>query len=155
MKVRSATKLDIEAMVSLSYLKRKAYEKAQAQFWAYAKGAEKVQSDWFEELMARDDHILLVAEEEAITGFVIGRILPAPEVYDPGGLTLMIDDFCANDNDWQNIGSILLSEIKELGKEKGASQVLVVSGAHDKEKLDFLLSKGLSCASHWYVGEIK
>lgn len=155
MKIRSATKSDIEAMVALSYLKRKAYEKAQAKFWAYAEGAEDVQSDWFEELLMRDDHLLLVAEDESIVGFIIGRILPAPEVYDPGGLTLMIDDFCANDNDWQNIGSTLLSEIKELGKEKGASQVLVVSGAHDKEKLDFLISKGSSCASRWYVGEIK
>ena len=134
MKTRSATKSDTEAMVALSCLKRKACEKAQAKFWAHADGAEKVQSDWFEELLARNVHTLLVEEEESMVGFLTGRILPAPEVHDPGGLTLMVDDFCANDNAWQNVGSVLLNQIKELGKEKGVSQVLVVSGAHNKEE---------------------
>ena len=33
-------------------------------------------------------------ENSDIVGFIIGRLVPAPEVYNPGGLTLMIDDFC-------------------------------------------------------------
>lgn len=155
MKIRKATKSDIEAMVALSHIKRKAYEQAQPQFWKYAAGAEIVQSRWFTDLLTRDDHILLVAEASSIKGFIIGRLCPAPEVYDPGGLTLMIDDFCVQNSDWEKIGSALIDAIKSLGKENGAVQILVVSGAHDKEKLDFLIAKGLSCASHWYVGEIK
>jgi hypothetical protein len=38
--IRPATPQDIDALVSLSYEKRRAYEKAQRQFWRYAEGAE-------------------------------------------------------------------------------------------------------------------
>lgn len=41
-KASQATKTDITAMVDLSYQKRRAYEKAQPQFWRYADGAEEV-----------------------------------------------------------------------------------------------------------------
>ena len=34
-------------------------------------------------------HSLLCNGEEVI-GFIIGKLMPAPEVYNPGGLTLMI-----------------------------------------------------------------
>jgi len=184
-------------MVALSYIKRKNAEKAQGQFWRYASGAEEIQTKWFEELLGRDDHILLTSEEggkiysknfqnpdkitsgendepselgdrvqdpqlseagtekaKSIKGFVIGRLIKAPEVYDPGGLTLMIDDFCVTDNKWDEIASGLIAEIKILAKEKGASQILVVSGAWDITKKDFLTKIGLSVASEWFVGGI-
>ena len=93
-KVAQATKTDVASMVNLSYQKRRAYEKAQPQFWRYAEGAEEGQGKWFEELLGHDDHIILVAKSDTETiGFIIGRLVKAPEVYDPGGLTLMIDDF--------------------------------------------------------------
>ena len=146
---------DIPEMVALSYIKRKNAEKTQPQFWRYASGAEETQAKWFEELLARDDHILLSSEQNnQIQGFVIGRLVKAPEVYDPGGLTLMIDDFCVADNKWDEIASSLISEIKILAKEKGASQMLVVSGAWDITKKDFLYKIGLSVASEWFVGGI-
>jgi L-amino acid N-acyltransferase YncA len=148
-----ATRADIASMVDLSYQKRRAYEKAQPQFWRYAERAEKVQHKWFEELLEHNDYILLVAgNEEKIVGFVIGRLVNAPEVYDPGGLTLMIDDFCTND--WQSFGLELMNAIQALAKEKGAAQFYVVSGAHDHAKCDFLEKFGLSNAAKWYVGSI-
>ena len=154
MKIRDATEKDIEHMVGLSYKKRRFYEKAQPQFWKYADGAEEIQSDWFKELLHRDDHILLVAEKDTIKGFVIARLLEAPEVYNPGGLTLMIDDFCVENSGWNDIGMALLKEARKQGKAKGASQVLVVSGAHDDDKVEFLKREGLHCASHWYVAGV-
>lgn len=76
-----ANKTDIEPMVSLSYKKRKAYEKAQSQFWRYAEGAEELQHKWFKKLLGQDDNIILVAKSQLkIIGFIIGRLVKAPEV---------------------------------------------------------------------------
>ncbi len=122
-KIRLATVEDVSAMVALSYEKRRNYEKAQPQFWKYAEGAEEAQSKWFKELLERDDNILLVVElNHEITGFIIGRIMKAPEVYDSGGLTLMIDDFCVSDlSSWETVGNQLIVELKKFSKEKGAA----------------------------------
>jgi len=153
MEVILATKNDIEAMVTLSYYKRKEYEQAQPQFWHYADGAEQIQTKWFEELLEHKDYILLCARENSkVTGFIIGRLVKAPEVYNPGGFTLIIDDFCCED--WINTGKNLMSKIAEIAKEKGAIQFCVVVGNHDKTKCNFLENFGLSCASKWYVGAI-
>ena len=144
-------------MVALSYEKRRSYEIVQPIFWKYAGSAEdKVQKQWFEELMQKNDYILMVCEEnDKILGFVIGRIMKAPEVYDPGGLTLMIDDFCiAKELSWNLVGKELIDEIKILGVKNGATQLLVVSDAHDEEKNKFLSKIDLSIASYWYTGSV-
>ena len=156
MKILAATKADITSMVNLSYQKRRAYEKTQAQFWRYAEGAEEVQQKWFEELLERDDHIILAAKSDTETiGFIIGRLVKEPEVYDPGGLTLMIDDFCVKSRiDWQSVGLELMNAIRIIAREKGAAQFYVVSGAHDHAKCEFLEKFGLSYAAKWYVGSI-
>jgi len=150
-----ATTQDIREMVALSYQKRRDYEKAQPQFWQYAEGAEKIQDDWFRELLGKDDHIILVAKsEQKIIGFIIGRITPCPEVY-AAGLTLMIDDFCVSSLDlWESVGKKLIEEIKISSKKKEAQQILIVCGAHDKPKREFLKNTNLSIASEWYVGGV-
>lgn len=154
--VKRASESDIPAMVLLSYEKRRNYEQAQPQFWKYAEKAEEIQTEWFMELMKKDDYILLVAHmNNDMYGFIIGRIMPAPEVYDPGGLTLMIDDFCVKDPAlWQDVGTLLIDEIKALTKPKRAAQILVVCGVHDKPKGEFLKELGLNVASEWYVSSI-
>lgn len=79
----------------------------------------------------------------------------APEVYDPGGLTLMIDDFCMkSENLWESVGNKLVEVIKFEAKSRGASQILVVCGAHDYTKRQFLKEQNLSIASEWFVGNI-
>ncbi|MBX9977707.1 MAG: GNAT family N-acetyltransferase, partial [Alphaproteobacteria bacterium] len=152
--IRHAMALDIPAMVALSHEKRRAYEKVQPTFWRHAKGAEEAQTMWFNELLMQDDYILLVAEsEKMIAGFIIGRLMNAPEVYDPGGLTIMIDDFCVRDpSQWVTIGRELLARIKEIAKDKCAVQIVIVCGAHDEHKRHFLKQDDLTIASEWYVG---
>lgn len=156
--VRLATSVDIEQMVAMSYQKRRDYEKAQPQFWKWAGvDAEALQAKWFAELITRDDHVILVATEshEKIMGFIIGRLMPAPAVYNPGGLTLMIDDYCIeNERLWGSVGIKLINEIKIVAKAKKVVQILVVCGAHDKAKSQFLKNRGLVVASEWYVGSI-
>jgi hypothetical protein len=148
---------DIQSIVEMSYQKRLSYEKAQAQFWKYAGNiAELSQAKWFEELLAHDNHIMLTAQNnQKIAGFIIGKLMPAPEVYNPGGLTLMIDDFCvADDVEWHSVGYKLVQEIKAIAKTKEATQMLVVCGAHDEPKRRFLMNQNLSIASEWFVGGI-
>ncbi|MEN8236108.1 MAG: GNAT family N-acetyltransferase [Pseudomonadota bacterium] len=152
--IRSAQRSDIPTMVALSHAKRLSYEKAHPQFWRHATDANKAQSRWFETLITQEDHLLLVAESHGqVVGFVIGRLMKVPEVYDPGGLTLMVDDFCVEDLYlWPSIGNRLVDELKAQAKIKGATQILVVCGAHDQPKRCFLKRLGLSVASEWYVG---
>ena len=155
--IRTTQKSDISSLVEMSYRKRLSYEKAQSQYWKYAgSNAENVQAKWFEELLLRDDHIMLTAlGSNKIVGFIIGKLMHAPEVYNPGGLTLMIDDFCVlTEGGWPNVGSILIDEIKIIASTRGAAQILVVCGAHDEAKRRFLKNTGLTIASEWLVGDI-
>lgn len=153
--IRECGVKDINSMVALSHQKRLLYEKAEPQFWRYAKGAEDVQSQWFEELLKKDDYILLLAElKEDIVGFIIGQIIKAPDVYDPPGLTLMVDDFCVSAPLWNEVGYQLFNKIKLLAKIKEARQIVVVNGAHDQFKREFLKNHGLRVVTEWLVGEI-
>ncbi len=153
--IRPAIIADTKSMVALSDQKRREYEKAQPHFWRKAEQANETQTAWFEELLSNANHILLVAvDEHYIKGFIIGELKVAPEVYDPGGLTLMIDDFCVENSEWDRIGKPLLHVLKQQAKQKGAIQTLVVCGHHDKPKRQFLRSESLDIASEWYVGGI-
>lgn len=156
--VRTSQVSDVDAMVSLSKAKRKLYEKAQSQFWRYAGDeGDKAQGEWFKELLENKNYVMFTAESDTqeILGFIIGKLMPAPEVYNPGGLTLMIDDFCVqSENLLQSVGHELIEEIKAAAKVKGATQILVVCGAHDHPKRKFLGEQNLSIASEWFVGGI-
>jgi predicted acetyltransferase/RimJ/RimL family protein N-acetyltransferase len=156
--VRTSQLSDTLAMVSLSKAKRKLYEKAQPQFWRYAgEEGDNTQIQWFTELLEDKNYVMFTAENDTqeILGFVIGKLMPAPEVYNPGGLTVMIDDFCVkSENLWQSVGAKLIEEIKAAAKTKGATQILVVCGAHDHPKRKFLSEQNLQVASEWFVGGI-
>ncbi|KJV55566.1 acetyltransferase family protein [Orientia chuto str. Dubai] len=95
------------------------------------------------------------SDNQEILGFVIGKLMPALEVYNPGGLTLMIDDFCVqSENLWQSVGAKLIEETKAAAKARGATQILIVCGAHDHPKRKFLSEQNLQVASEWFVGGI-
>lgn len=99
--------------------------------------------------------VAILAPDETL-GFIIGKLMDAPEVYDPEGLSLMVDDFClADEDDWDDIGDKLINEISRIAKTRGAKQILVVCGAHDIRKKQFLKQEGLKVASEWHVGGIR
>ena len=154
--IRSSQLSDIPEMVCLSYQKRIAYEKAQPQFWRHAKNAEESQERWFEFLLSQKNFLMLTAvDNEKVLGFVIGELKEAPEVYDPMGLTLVIDDFCVQESAfWETVGEALIIEIKQQAKNLGAAQIIIVSGFHDENKKRFLKNSGLHCVSEWYVSGI-
>lgn len=154
--VRRSETCDIESMVSLSRAKRLDYEKTQPQFWRYAgETGDNSQKCWFKELLSNNDYLMYVAEDEnrGVLGFIIGQLVSHPMVYHPGGLTLMIDDFCVQSIDlWDTVGAQLIETVKMNAKSRGAVQILVVCGHHDHLKRNFLMSQNLSIASEWLVG---
>jgi hypothetical protein len=155
--VSKALESNLASMVKLSYKKRREYENAQPRFWRWAgESGEKIQAEWFSNLLKDDKYIILSAKmDDEVVGFIIGRLVPAPEVYDPGGLTIIIDDFCVlRENMWPTVGVCLIHEIKRQAKDKSTTQVVVVSGDHDKSKCNFLEKLGLTVASKWYVGGV-
>jgi len=143
---------DIRWMVELSETKRQNYEKYQPNFWKKNPDSAFVQMQYFEELLIDKNIIALVLSDKS--GFVMGRIITPPSVYD-AGLTLMIDDFCVSDinhnnsNPWFDQGQILLDEIIKIAKSREVKQILVVCGNHDKNKTEFLKKNNLTIASLW------
>jgi hypothetical protein len=73
-------------------------------------------------------------------------------VYDPGGLTCLVDDFIVEHPDlWRTVGKDLLKEACQQAQKLGAVQVVVVCGPFDQPKRDLLLSQGLFVASEWFT----
>ena len=131
--IRPTRLSDTATMSSLSKIKRLAYEKAQPQFWRYAgEEGDTAQRQWFKGQLEDKNYVMLTAENDTqeMLGFIIGKLTLAPEVYNPDGLT------------------------KAAAQRKDASQILVVCGAHDHPKRNFLSEQNLSIASEWFVGGI-
>ena len=154
LQIRPATPADVAAMVALSEQKRTDYAAYQPVFWRKAAGSAAVQTPYFRELLGRD-HILarVAVDGGTVVGFVIAAVMPAPAVYDPGGLTCLIDDFCVADPAmWTAAGAALLTDVQTAAAARGAVQSVVVCGHLDAAKRAFLRGAGLSLASKWYVG---
>ena len=146
--IRAAIKSDIDWMVELSHQKRLAYSKEQPNFWKMAENSDEVQQKYFEKELKNDNVIALIYEEKQ--GFIIGKLVTPPEVYD-AGLTLMIDDFCISGDLWMTIGKELLDECQKRAKNIGAKQILVVCGNHDMQKFSLLETMSMNIASRWYT----
>lgn len=150
--IREAIKLDVDWMVKLSHQKRLAYSKEQPNFWKMAENSDEIQKKYFEKELKNDDVIVLIYEEKQ--GFIIGKLVTPPEVYD-AGLTLMIDDFCIKSGDlWMTIGKELLDECQKRAKNMGAKQILIVCGDHDMQKFSLLETMNMNIASRWYTKTI-
>lgn len=149
--IHPATQSDVASMVQLSHQKRENYQKAQPTFWKMTDNSDAAQTEWFLSEIKKDDVIALCYENNL--GFIIGKLITPPEVY-CAGLTLMIDDFCVSNNQWQIIGKELLQECIKQAKIKNAQQILVVCGNHDVAKQKLLDEFGLGVVSNWYVKEI-
>jgi hypothetical protein len=147
--IRPAGPGDIPGMVELSALKRSAYEKHQPVFWRRAPDADARQGAFFEAQVRNDRVLCMVAEDpEGLQGFLIAAFVPAPPVYDPGGPTCLIDDFCVRTPSlWGTVGSALLARIREAAKGLQAAQLVVMCGHADVEKNRFLAEEGFGTAT--------
>lgn len=91
-----------------------------------------------------------------VDGFVIITAVSAPPVYDPGGLSSLIDDFVVSSPDkWVTAGAALLDAATAWAREQGAVQVVVVAGPHDRPKRAVLRDAGLYVASEWFTAPLR
>jgi len=150
--IRKAKKTDIDWMVEMSYQKRLNYSKKQKIFWKISENSNEIQKKYFEKELKNKNVIALIYQEKQ--GFVMGKLISPPEVYD-AGLTLMIDDFCVKSDDlWLTIGKELLCGCQREAKIMNAKQILVVCGDHDRQKFLLLEAMNMNVASRWYTKTI-
>lgn len=157
MTIRQVSPDDLNAIVGLSEEKRMQYEPYQPQFWRKAPDSAAKQLAFLQVQLQRENVIALVHEraDGLVDGFVIATLVPAPPVYAPGGLTCAIDDYwVAGGHDWQGTGTALLDEAARLAKQRGAAQVVVVTGARDEAKRAMLGQQEFSVASEWWVRSV-
>lgn len=156
MAVRQAGQHDIPRMVELSEAKRAGHAQHSPVFWRKAGNSAQVQRGFFATLLEQPDWLLLVHEHDgAVDGFIIGRLMPAPPVYDPGGNACLVDDFVvADDGLWGSSGVSLHQALEARARQAGAVVSITVSGAHDGPKRAALLGLGAQLASEWYVHAI-
>lgn len=154
MSEREAATSDVERMVRLADLKRREYERHAPVFQRPAPNAMEVHRPWFEKLVEDQDVGTFVHEDSAgeVDGFLTITLGPAPPVYDPGGLSSLVDDFAVSSSDrWRSAGAALLEAGKRWAQDHGAVQVVVVCGPHDEPKREVLQAAGLYVASEWFT----
>ena len=140
-------------MADLAAVRRQRYARWQPVFWRPAAGAQDKHRAYLSGLVAHGTVIALVSEHAGqLDGFLIATLVPAPPVYDPGGLTCLIDDFAvvpaAN---WPTAGAALLRAALAEAARRGAAQAVVVTGRRDHPKRRTLRSCGLDVTSEWWT----
>lgn len=156
MTIRPAGPGDLEALLRLAEARRIQYQTYQPIFWRPASNATEVQRPHLSRLIEDEDIIAIVAESDRqVVGFAIATLVPAPPVYDPGGLTCLIDDFTmATSEDWASVGEELLHHVGNAAHQRGATQIVIVTAHLDQSKRRALAAAGLSVASEWWVGSL-
>jgi ribosomal protein S18 acetylase RimI-like enzyme len=151
--VRRAEATDIEAAVALAERSRRPWQKLQPTFWRKAANSAAATEQFFVRLLTEPGTYFLVAVEGSkLLGFLIARKFPNPPVFDPGGDTYLIDDFCvAEPRLWLTLGEALLSHASTLIHEHGGAQIVVVSPDRDLAKAEMLRRSGLTIASSWWT----
>lgn len=153
MNIRRATEADIPRMVAIAEVKRVEYEGYSPVFWRKAPDSSPKQELFFQRVLAGTDVIALVAEiEDSLLGFIIGAVVTAPPVYNPGGLVCIVDDFAVADpTGWDSVGAALLAAMEQEAKARGAVLSVVVCAQRDRAKREALQRAGLTVASEWHV----
>jgi GNAT superfamily N-acetyltransferase len=151
--VRKAETTDIKAAVELVERSRRQFQKYQPTFWRKAANSAAATEKFFVHLLTEPDAFFLVAIEGIrLEGFLIARKFAAPPVFDPGGDTYLIDDFCvAEPHLWLSVGEALLSHATTLIHEHGGVQIVVVAADRDLAKTEMLRRSDLSIASNWWT----
>jgi GNAT superfamily N-acetyltransferase len=140
-------------MTTVAAIRREQYARYQPLFWRPAAGAQDKHRSYLASLVANDEVISLVSEDDGqLTGFLIATLTAAPPVYDPGGLTCLIDDFViVPAARWPTAGVELLRAGLAQAVRRGAVQAVVVTGHLDEPKRQALSACGLAVASEWWV----
>ena len=144
-------------MVELADDTRREYEPHAPVFQRPAANAREVHRPWLSQLVENPEVGSFVHEDSDgdVDGSAIITTVPAPPVYNVGGLSSLIDDFVMSSPDKSGTaGASLLDAAAAWARERGADQVVVVSGPHDGPKRAVLQDAGLYVASEWFTAPL-
>ena len=133
--------------------KRAQLELFEPVMWRRSQNVDEMTRIFFQHQVAEPNVILLVAEEgDAFLGFLNGMLQNAPPVYDPGGKTVMIDDFAVVEGAaGDRAASALMDAVMSEGRSRGAVQMIVVTAAQDARSAKWFEDKKLHVVSHWWT----
>jgi hypothetical protein len=150
--IRPAAAGDLDRILALAAAQREEYAGFQPRFWAPADGAVEAQRSYLLGLIEGGDAVALVSEPSF--GYAFGTLLPAPPVYERGPACLVVD-FAVEDRQlWPRVGVELLAAARVVARDRGATEVVVVTARLDGPKRAALAAAGLIPASEWWVGRL-
>ena len=154
--IRSARQRDVPQLVSLLEQRRAEYQVLAPLFWKKAARSAVWTTRFFRFLLFTRRATFLVAEENDVTicGLLVAVRARVPPVFDPGP-TIFVDDFYVNSPArWSDVGQALIDRLRTICKERGWTQLIVVSGTGDQPKNAFLRSIGLADTSSWWSAPV-
>jgi hypothetical protein len=151
--VRQATEPDLPSIERIAQQKFAQYAAYQPLYYKVAKDSPERHLLYLGGQLKAGKQIMLVHDIDGrVDGFLMANIVTPPPVYDQSLHSLVIDDFYfSNASLWSTDGLMMLEAAKKLGRERGAVQVVVVSGNDDAVKNEFLYQHGLSRSAVWYT----
>jgi GNAT superfamily N-acetyltransferase len=146
----------VPAILDIAEAKREEYQRYQPTFWRRAGDSREKHRAFLETLVENEAVIVRVHESDGVVdGFIIGTLLSAPPVYDPGGLVCLVDDFATRDPaGWASFGAALLNDVTAAAKRRGAVLAAVICGHLDQPKRAMLANAGYAVASEWHTREL-
>lgn len=151
--VRRAAPSDVDAFTDLVAAKRAQLEAFEPIMWRAGRDASEMTVAFFRHQVAEPNAILLVAEDErSILGFVNAVLQNPPPIYDPGGKTVMIDDFTVVEGEAGDRAALaLLDAVMSEGRSRGAVQMIAVCATRDARASKWFETKKLHAASTWWT----
>jgi hypothetical protein len=151
--VRRATSSDLGAIVTLVSAKRAQLESFEPVAWHPSEHAPAMTEEFFRMQVGEQGPIFLVATDGArVIGFINAVLQPAPPVYDPGGKSIMIDDFAVIEGDAGDEAAMaLLDAALSEGRGRGAVQVIIVAAAKDERAAKWFRARQLHVFSNWWT----
>ncbi len=151
--IRPAETGDLAQMVALITEERKDLTARQPVFWRPAQDAPAATKKYFQYLLRQQTTFGFVAEEDGkVVGFAIGYDMTPPPVYDPGGPTVMIDDWVVPPRDDRaHVLGALYHAVEGAARSAGAKQVVCVAVTHDADKQKFLKTHDLANVAAWWA----
>jgi hypothetical protein len=143
----------VPAILDLAEAKREEYQRYQPTFWRKAGDSRERQRPFLERLVSDENVIAFVYEVSGmINAFIIGSIMSAPPVHDPGGPVCLIDDFATvDDATCESAGAALLEAVTAEARRRGAVLCVVIAGRLDRAKREMLAAAGYTVASEWHT----
>lgn len=154
--LRPATLPDVERMIHLAEQEFHRMESHRDPFYATGPNlAEEFRTELKREIESAQPIAFVMEEAGQIKGFVVGQVVSAPPVYNPGGKVCLVDFLCvAKPQDWSSVGRLLAQAAEIHTSLLGGILVRVECRRTDDLKRKALLKLGYSVASDWLYRDI-